>query len=157
MTLRRCRVPTALLPISLALGLATAAPPAAAAEARQKAVQGAELDAETCADACALLTRFPWDQLVTDACKLCEEHDDTFCTLDFPFSDVPSCEAYDELRNCIYARFGYVFSSPRWQKRFEKAPWYKPDPAFTEAKLPPVAKANVEKLKQLKAAKHGCR
>ncbi|MBN1492241.1 MAG: YARHG domain-containing protein, partial [Phycisphaerae bacterium] len=76
--------------------------------------------------------------------------------MDFPFNDVPSCDAYDELRNCIFARFGYVFSKPKWQKQFGKLPWYKPDPSFKEDKLPAVAKANVKKLKQLKAKRQGC-
>ncbi len=47
-------------------------------------------------------------------------------------------------------------SKPKWQKQFGRAAWYKPDPSFTEAKLPPVAKANVQKLKDLKAKKQGC-
>ncbi len=34
--------------------------------------------------------------------------------------------------------------------------WYKPDPGFSEAKLPAVVKANVQKLKELKAKKQGC-
>ncbi|MBN1492242.1 MAG: ankyrin repeat domain-containing protein [Phycisphaerae bacterium] len=114
------------------------------------------LDAETCGDACALLTLYSFDELASNACKICKKYDDTFCEIDFPFNDVPSCDAYDELRNCIFARFGYVFSKPKWQKQFGKAAWYKPDPSFTEAKLPAVAKANVQKLKQLKAKRQGC-
>ncbi len=115
-----------------------------------------KLGPEACGDACALLTLFAYDDLVANACKRCERYDDTFCTVDFPFSDVPSCDAYDELRNCIYARYGYVFTSPRWKERFGKEPWYRPDPGFTEARLPAVARANVERLKELKAKKQGC-
>jgi uncharacterized protein len=115
-----------------------------------------ELDARTCSDPCALLTVAAYDDLVAGACKLRKKHDTTFCEIDFPWSDVPSCDAYDELRNCIYARFGYVFSKTKWQEQFGKQPWYKPDPSFTEAKLPPVAKANVQKLKDLKAKRQGC-
>jgi formylglycine-generating enzyme required for sulfatase activity len=114
------------------------------------------LNAETCGDACALLTLYSYDELVANACKICKKHDNTFCEMDFPFSDVPTCDAYDELRNCIFARFGYVFAKPKWQQQFGKLPWYKPDPSFTEAKLPPVAKANVQKLKDLKAKRQGC-
>ena len=114
------------------------------------------LNAETCGDACALLTLYSYDELVANACKICKKHDNTFCEMDFPFSDVPTCDAYDELRNCIYARFGYVFAKPKWQQQFGKLPWYKPDPSFTEAKLPPVAKANAQKLKDLKAKRQGC-
>jgi hypothetical protein len=114
------------------------------------------LSAQSCGDPCALLTRYAFDDLVANACKMCRKLDDTFCHADFPWSDVPACEAYDELRNCIYARFGYVFAKPRWRKQFGQLPWYKPDPAFTEAKLPAVAKANIKKLKALKAQRKGC-
>ena len=114
------------------------------------------LNAETCADPCALLTLYAYDELAANACRLCKKLDDTFCEMDFPFNDVPACDAYDELRNCIYARFGYVFAKPKWQQQFGKMPWYKPDPAFTEAKLPSVAKGNVQKLKDLKAKRQGC-
>jgi hypothetical protein len=114
------------------------------------------LDAQTCGDPCALLTLYAYDDLVANACKLCKKYDTTFCEMDFPFNDVPACDAYDELRNCVYAHFGYVFAKPKWQQQFSKMPWYKPDPAFTEAKLPPVAKANVQKLKDLKTKRQGC-
>ena len=111
---------------------------------------------QICGDACALLTLYAYDDLVANACKLCKRHDKMFCGMDFPFGDVPTCDAYDELRNCLFARFGYVFGKPQWQQRFAKLPWYKPDPAFTEAKLPPVVKANIQKLKDLKAKRQGC-
>jgi formylglycine-generating enzyme required for sulfatase activity len=128
------------------------AKPAAAATPTSKP----GLSAETCGDACALLTLYSYDELTANACKLCKKYDNTFCEMDFPFNDVPSCDAYDELRNCVFARFGYVFSKPKWQQQFGKLSWYKPDPSFTEAKLPAVAKANVQKLKDLKAKKQGC-
>ena len=133
-----------------------AAPTAAepAAQARPAGKPG--LDAEICGDACALLTLYSYDELATSACKICKKYDDTFCEMDFPFNDVPSCDVYDELRNCIFARFGYVFAKPKWQKQFGKAAWYRPDPSFKEAKLPVVVKANVKKLKQLKAKRQGC-
>ena len=139
---------------------ATVAADARPAEAKAPSATAAAskpgLSAETCGDACALLTLYSYDELASDACKLCKKYDNTFCEMDFPFNDVPSCDAYDELRNCVYARFGYVFSKPKWQQQFSKMPWYKPDPTFTEAKLPPVAKANVQKLKDLKAKRQGC-
>jgi uncharacterized protein len=137
-------------------GSAQASPPAPATTSSPSGTAAAGLDAQTCRDACALLTRYAFDDLAANACKMCRKLDDTYCESDFPWNDVPPCEAYDELRNCIYARFGYVFSKPKWQKQFGKLPWYKPDPAFTEAKLPPVAKANVQKLKELKATREGC-
>jgi len=139
-----------------ALAAAPATPaPAASAPALTAGKPG--LDAETCADPCALLTLYAYDELAANACKLCKKYDDTFCEMSFPFNDVPACDAYDELRNCVFARFGYVFSKPKWQQQFSKMPWYKPDPTFTEAKLPPVAKANVQRLKDLKAKRQGCR
>jgi len=115
-----------------------------------------ELNAQICSDACQLLTRYAYDKLTADVCKICGKYESTFCEMDFPFNDVPSCEAYDEIRNCIYARFGYVFAKPKWQDLYAKMTWYKPDPGFTEAKLPPVAKANIQKLKDLKARRRGC-
>jgi formylglycine-generating enzyme required for sulfatase activity len=138
-------------PSSMAAGKpsASAAPPAMS---QAKPV----LDAEMCADACSLLTRYAYDFLIENACSICKKYDRTYCGMSFPVNDVPSCDAYDELRNCIYARFGYVFAKPKWQQQFGKLPWYKPDPAFTEAKLPPVARANVQKLKDLKAKRQGC-
>jgi formylglycine-generating enzyme required for sulfatase activity len=121
----------------------------------------------TCGDACSLLVLFAYDELAKHACEMCSEYgmrgfcedgpyDGTRETADFPFSPSTSCDQYDELRNCIFARFGYVFSKPKWQQQFGKLPWYKPDPSFTEAKLPAVAKANVQKLKDLKAKKQNC-
>jgi formylglycine-generating enzyme required for sulfatase activity len=136
---------------------ATAVETKPAAEAKTSAASAKPgLGAESCGDPCALLTLYSYDELTKNACKLCKKYDDTFCEMDFPFNDVPSCDAYDELRNCVYARFGYVFSKPKWQEQFSKASWYKPDPSFSEAKLPAVAKANVQKLKDLKAKKQGC-
>ena len=132
----------------------TPVPPPATASAAPAGKPGA--NEQTCGDACALLTLYAYDDLVANACKICKAYDDTFCEMDFPFSDVPTCDAYDELRNCVYARFGYVFAKPKWRQQFGKLSWYKPDPAFTEAKFTPVAKANVGKLKELKAKRQGC-
>ena len=79
-----------------------------------------------------------------------------FCETDFPFNDVPPCEVWDDLRNCIFARFGYVFTKPEYQQQYSKVRWYKPDPTFTPDKLPPAAKANVKKLQELKAKRIKC-
>jgi formylglycine-generating enzyme required for sulfatase activity len=138
--------------------LANAAPAATAPAGTSLAASAGKPAAneQICGDACALLTLYAYDDLVANACKICKKYDKMFCGMDFPFGDVPACDAYDELRNCVFARYGYVFSKPQWQQRFAKLPWYKPDPAFTEAKLPPVVKANIQKLKDLKAKRQGC-
>jgi ankyrin repeat protein len=129
-------------------------PPTATAGSPAK--QGS-LDAATCRDPCALLSSYAYADLAAHACRMCADFDATYCAHDFPWADPPSCDAYDELRNCIYARFGYVFAKPKWAEHFGKLPWYKPDPRFTEAKLPTVAKANIKKLKELKAEDERCR
>jgi hypothetical protein len=126
------------------------------------------LSVRTCSDACALLTLYAYDELTQHACEICsDDNNRAFCetgafgdsglvTEDFPFSASTPCDAYDELRNCIFARFGYTFSKPKWQKRFGGLPWYRRDPAFNPAKLPPVVKANVQKLKELATERRGC-
>ena len=104
------------------------------------------LSVRTCSDACALLTLYAYDELTQHTCEICsDDNNRAFCetgafgdsglvTEDFPFSASTPCDAYDELRNCIFARFGYTFS----------------------AKLPPVVKANVQKLKELATERRGC-
>lgn len=39
------------------------------------------------------------------------------------------------LRNTLYARRGRPFQSPLLQKHFARMPWYKADPAYTDARL----------------------
>ncbi|WP_143177559.1 YARHG domain-containing protein [Cystobacter ferrugineus] len=39
------------------------------------------------------------------------------------------------LRNTLYARRGRPFKSPLLQEHFARMPWYKPDPAYTDARL----------------------
>lgn len=47
------------------------------------------------------------------------------------------------LRNEIYARHGKVFQDPWLRGYFQSQSWYKPDPAFREAMLTRVERANV--------------
>lgn len=42
------------------------------------------------------------------------------------------------MRNEIFAKHGRVFKKPDLQKYFEAQPWYKPDPTFTDDKVPTV-------------------
>jgi hypothetical protein len=67
-----------------------------------------------------------------------------------------ACAAWDELRNCIYARYGRPFKAPEWRKIFEQAPWYKADPNYTDDRLSPAAKANVRRLIDLKKERYHC-
>lgn len=69
---------------------------------------------------------------------------------------MPPCSAYDDLRNGIHAWYGYPFGKAEWRERFEPFPWYQRREDFDASWLSPVAAANVDKLKQLKADKVGC-
>lgn len=42
------------------------------------------------------------------------------------------------MRNEIFAKHGRIFKKPDLQKYFEAQPWYKPDPTFTDDKVPTV-------------------
>lgn len=82
--------------------------------------------------------------------------DNPACELDWPFSDVPPCDAYDFMRNHIYARYGYPFKDPRFVQEFGSQDWYQKREDFNAEWLTPVASKNVETLKKLKADKVGC-
>ena len=47
------------------------------------------------------------------------------------------------LRNVIYARRGRVFNSLLLQAYFQAVDWYKPDPAYTDARLTELDKRNI--------------
>jgi len=81
---------------------------------------------------------------------------DGICELDWPSSDVPDCSMWDDLRNGIYARYGYTFSSQAWKDRFEKEGWYQPRADFDESWLSDTARANVAVLKKYAADKFMC-
>ena len=50
------------------------------------------------------------------------------------------------MRNEIYARHGFVFSSEDLVQYFARQPWYEPDPTFSEDQLSPVERSNVARL-----------
>ena len=116
------------------------------------------LDTKTlCADNAILLTQHSYESLRAGGyCKLCKKFDESACELDWPFSDVPSCKAYDEMRNGIFAYYGRTFEKEEWRAFFAAKPWYKPDSAFTEARLSPVARTNVAFLKRAADEKIAC-
>jgi len=78
------------------------------------------------------------------------------CEMDWPNSDVPDCSYWDELRNQIYARYGYPFKGKKWRDVFGKTSWYTPREDFSEAWLSGPAKANVALLKRYAAEKYIC-
>ena len=78
------------------------------------------------------------------------------CMMDWPFNDVPSCKAYDIMRNSIFARYGYRFKSEQWKKHFATISWYQPKADYTEQWLSETAKQNVTTLKMRANNKIGC-
>jgi hypothetical protein len=52
------------------------------------------------------------------------------------------------LRNAVYARHGRVFDSKELKEYFSGYQWYRADPAYTETRLTPVDKRNLEILQQ---------
>ena len=76
---------------------------------------------EICSANGLLLIKWPYDKIQEEFKTLCCTKgglaaDNYQCEMDWPFSDVPSCSAYDELRNEIFARYGRAFKTPKWQK-----------------------------------------
>lgn len=105
-----------------------------------------------CTDAW-LLVRFDYDALTDKKllCDVCGKEDETrFCELDWPSSDIPTCELYDSLRNGIFAAYGRPFKTPKWKKQFGAEPWYKENAKYDDALLSATAKRNVEKLLALR-------
>jgi Ca-activated chloride channel family protein len=51
------------------------------------------------------------------------------------------------LRNLSYARHGYTFRAADLQATFGARPWYRPDPAYTEARLTSEDRANIQSIK----------
>ena len=79
------------------------------------------------------------------------------CGLEWPFSDVPSCTAYDELQQGIYASYGRPFESGPWKQRFAEEPWYSPRDDYSEIWLSATAVENIETLAHRKKTKVHCR
>ena len=109
---------------------------------------------EICNDDVLLLLKYSWDDLrfnnaFTKNCcaKGALGKDDDRCQLDWPSSDMPECGFFDELRNGIFARYGYQFKEPKYQQLFGAKPWYRPRTDFDGGWLPKVAQANVTSLK----------
>jgi hypothetical protein len=87
-------------------------------------------------------------------CRLDSSH--WCCELDFPFSDVPPCEAWAEMRNEIFARYGYPFQEQRWREEFEREPWYRRREDFDPKWLSKVAADNAATLQKNEKEQIGC-
>ncbi|MCB9670469.1 MAG: YARHG domain-containing protein [Alphaproteobacteria bacterium] len=111
-------------------------------------------DKEICGSDALLLIRHDYADLASGGYhKLCcgpgmLGEDEGMCGLDWPFNDVPSCEAWASMRNAVFARYGYVFTKEKWQKRFEGQPWYRKNPAFDPSQMSEVARRNTALLKK---------
>jgi hypothetical protein len=109
---------------------------------------------DICNDDALLLTKFKWADLrengafTRNCCvKGALGEDDDRCQLDWPSSDMPECGFFDELRNGIFARYGYVFKEPKWQQHFGAKDWYQPRSDFSNAWVPKIAADNATALK----------
>lgn len=158
--------PVAGAPPAELVPAAEAAPPAKA-KGKGKAKGGAKADGRAagrfapqsramCTPDCRLLTAYTFDEVTANYCTLCGAHDEMACELDWPTNDVPSCEIWDYYRNCIYATYGRTFEKDQWKQAFGSQPWYRPDPGYSDAKLSPVAKANIAEAQRRKADKVMC-
>lgn len=117
--------------------------------------------AEICSEYGLELIAFSFDTLQGDYADTCcvdggLDPDSLDCQLDWPFSDVPDCSSYDDMRNAIYARYGYPFQSAEYRQRFGQYDWYVERADFDASWLTPVAEANVATLQQLRADEVGC-
>lgn len=97
----------------------------------------------------SLLTRYDYAYVQANYCELCKSADENACELDWPSSDVPECKVYDQMRNGIYAYYGRAFETEQWKAHFAKLPWYKVNPAYSDALLSAEAKRNVVLLKEM--------
>ncbi len=111
---------------------------------------------ELCSPDCRLLTTYRFETVQQNFCKLCGAHSEWACEMDWPTNDVPSCDIWDQYRNCIYATYGRPFDTPKWKEYFAQQPWYAADASYSDARLSPMAKENVDKLKRFKAEKYIC-
>ena len=123
-------------------------------------LQGKSLQ-EICSANGLLLIKWPYSKVQNEFRVLCcsEEGlstEDHQCQTDWPFSDVPGCEAYDEMRNEIFARYGRSFKTQKWQQLFAATDWYQIRSGFSDDWLSDVANENVVYLLNLKKDKVAC-
>ena len=59
----------------------------------------------------------------------------------------------DIIRNEVFARHGYIFTTERWNTFFAAYDWYQPDPTFTEARFTKLEKQNIDTIVAYEKAK----
>ena len=116
---------------------------------------------EICSADGLLLIQWPYSKIQAEFTDLCcgaegLSSDDYRCEMDWPFSDVPSCSAYDDMKNEIFARYGRAFSTPKWQKHFGATDWYQIREDFSNDWISDVAQKNIALLVQKKKSKVAC-
>jgi len=115
---------------------------------------------QVCKSDALLLIKHPVAELEnTGWTKFCCGDNPVFegrCELDWPSSDVPSCDLWDDLRNQIYARYGYPFQGKKWQAWADKQAWYERREDFQERWLSDTARANIATLKRYAETEHHC-
>lgn len=104
----------------------------------------------------SLLTRYDFEHVQQNICTLCGSVDEMYCSLDWPFSDVPSCDEYDKMRNGLYAYYGRAFQTEKWKTYFAGQSWYQTNPGYDDSMLSPQAARNAVLLKKMATEGTGC-
>ncbi len=65
-------------------------------------------------------------------------------------SECLSIEDLDVMRNEIYAEYGLIFKTPKWNEYFNKKDWYKPRYDNVDAYLSEIDKANLKVILSLR-------
>ena len=113
--------------------------------------------AQKCAQPCLFMTQHSFETVQKKLCEWCPGNEYDYCELDWPSSDVPGCDTYEHLKNCVYAAYGYSFKKKRWNKEFKKTGWYTPNPAYDKSSHSKVAQANIKKMRDIATGKEpGC-
>ena len=96
------------------------------------------------------MTKLQLDNVAVIAARERELHDALATKkIDPAMLDGMFTEDLRRLRNEVYARHGRPFKDTDLREYFTSFPWYKPDPAFSEASLSPIEKSNVGVIRRL--------
>jgi hypothetical protein len=116
---------------------------------------------QICSDPSLALVKWSFERLQGDFSGTCcgeggLPDDSLECSLDWPFNDVPQCEAWARMRNGIYARHGYPFKEGKWRTEFERKSWYTRREDFEPGWLGATAAANIQRLKENESMRIAC-
>jgi hypothetical protein len=98
--------------------------------------------AQKCADPCLFLAEQSFEEVNDNVYEWCEG-------VDYLVSENPNSGHLTELTHCVYAAYGHTFTDKKWKANFEQRDWYKIDPGYDEARLPKVAKENIEEIQRI--------